>query len=215
MRTAIVFGSTGLVGSHLLTYLLKSKDYGKIINFVRRPSGLRDEKMIELVVDFEKPAEFSHRIVGDDIFLCIGTTMAKAGSKEAFLKVDYTYNLNAAQSAFQNGIKKCLLVSAIGADEKSSVFYSKVKGKLEKDISSLGFESLDIFRPSLLLGNRSEFRPGEKIAVLASIFFRPLFHIFKSVYTPIHADIVANAMLMAALSKTNGVKIHTYQDMIN
>jgi uncharacterized protein YbjT (DUF2867 family) len=213
-RQAVIFGATGLVGAALMKQLLSSERYSKVLSFVRRGTGVTHPRLIEYITDFDQPESFKKEIKGDDIFLCVGTTIAKAGTKDNFFKVDHGYNFNAAEIAKQNGIQNCLLVSAIGADAKSGIFYSMVKGKLEEDIAELGFHSLHIFRPSLLLGKRNELRIGERIAVIFSSLLLPVLRYIKSDYTPVEAEDVAKAMINMALRDTEGVCFYAYRDIM-
>ncbi|MBK8564351.1 MAG: NAD(P)H-binding protein [Saprospiraceae bacterium] len=172
-KTALVFGATGLIGSHVVNFLLLHPAYTKVVVFVRRPMEVEHEKLVQHVVNFDKPETFHQLVKGDDLFCCLGTTMAKAGSKEAFYKVDFTYAFEAAQLAKRNGVGQYLLVSSVGADPNSRFFYSKVKGELEVMVKTLGFWGLHIFQPSVLLGERNENRFGEQLAgKIGSIFDR-------------------------------------------
>ena len=212
-KQVVIFGASGLVGTALLKLLLESGKYSAILSFVRSETGIKHQRLIEHIANFDQPESFAKEIIGDDIFLCLGTTIAKAGTKDNFFKVDHGYNLNAAKIAKQNGIQNCFLVSAIGADSKSGIFYSMVKGKLEENIAELGFHSLHIFRPSLLLGKRNELRIGERIAVIFSNVLKPILSYFKSDYTPVEAEDVAKAMINMASRNAEGVFYYAYRDI--
>lgn len=207
MKTAIIIGSTGLTGGYLLSELVANPNYSKIIVLVRKASGQNNPKIEELVVDFNKLSDFKDKIIGDDVYCTIGTTIKKAGSQKAFAKVDLEYPLSIAKIAKENGAKHFLLMSSLGANASSGNFYLKTKGTLENNLRDLHFDSLSIFRPSILLGPRSEFRLGEKIG----IFFMRLFYFLLlgslKKYRPIHVKQVAHAMVTAGQDKGKGVRI--------
>ena len=212
-KSALVFGSTGLVGSALLTLLLESEDFSKIVIFVRKHQNIIHPKLEEVIVDFDHIEGISDHIKGDSLFICLGTTMARAGSKEAFYKVDYTYVMKIATIAAANKIGQLCLVSSMGADPSSSVYYSRVKGELERDIQKLNFRALHILRPSLLLGDRKEKRLGERVAVILSRLLSFLFIGPLQKYKPINDITVAGAMLSLAKSNTFGLHIYESQDI--
>ena len=176
MKSALVVGSSGLVGSHLLKFLLESGYYSNVSVLVRKPVQFTHPKLTVHLVDFDFLDKFRSSIVGDDIFCCLGTTIKTAGSQYAFYKVDYEYPAAIARIAKENGAASFSLISAMGANKKSSIFYSRVKGEIEFAVSEIGFEKVLIYRPSLLLGERNEFRFGEKIGALLS----PLMNLFRS-----------------------------------
>ena len=212
-KTAIIFGSTGLVGSALLKILIQSDEYETIKAFVRNPISTSHKKLQQILIDFDQPESYDTQVTGDDIYLCLGTTMKKAGSKDAFYKIDYTYTLQAASSAAKNKVKKLCLISSLGADAGSGVYYSKVKGEVERDISMLGFEDVHIVRPSLLLGNRKENRVGERFGILLSSILSFLFVGPLRKYKAIQDIIVAKAMYRLTQSDTKGTFIHESIDL--
>ena len=163
-KIANIVGATGLVGTHIVNELLKRQEYSQIRIFVRHNIGLSNEKLEQQVVNFDKPEEFSSLIVGDDMYCALGTTIRKAGSQENFKKIDLDLPVKIASIAVKNGIKNFLVVSSIGADEKSRNFYLRTKGQMEKKIMQIGFEQVFIVRPSMLLGKRKEFRFVEVVA---------------------------------------------------
>jgi uncharacterized protein YbjT (DUF2867 family) len=208
LKTAIVIGSTGLTGGYLLTELVANPNYSKIIVLVRKASGQHNLKVEELIVDFNKLSDFKNKIIGDDVYCTIGTTIKKAGSQDAFTKVDLEYPLSIAKIAKENGAKHFLLMSSLGANAASGNFYLKTKGALENNLRDLNFDSLSIFRPSILLGPRREFRLGEKIG----IFFMRLFSFLLlgglKKYRPIHVKQVAHAMAKAGQDgEKKGVRV--------
>ena len=212
-KTAIIFGSTGLVGSALLNILLQGDEYGTIKAFVRKPISFSHKKLQQIIIDFDQPESFSDQITGDDIYLCLGTTMKKAGSKDAFYKIDYTYTMQAATSAAKNKVKKLCLISSLGADASSAVYYSKVKGDVERDISALGIDTIHLVRPSLLLGHRKENRVGERIGILLSRMLSFLFVGPLKKYKAIQDITVASAMFQLMQSDTKGTFIHESIDL--
>ena len=210
-RTALLVGSTGLIGGQLLTKLLHSPYYNKIVVLTRRSLGITHTKLTEIIFDFDKPE--ASQVQADDIFCCLGTTIKKAGSKEAFTKVDLEYPLTIASLAQQNGAEKFLIVSSMGADADSAIFYSKVKGQLEQGLQSLRYPVLHIFRPSLLLGNRNEPRLGEKVGSVLSAVLKPVMFGPLKKYRAIDSSKVANAMLVFAKKSNKGVFIHDSEEL--
>ncbi|MFT6148809.1 MAG: hypothetical protein ACJAUH_001495 [Saprospiraceae bacterium] len=207
-KTALLFGATGLVGNYCLKELLESPLYSTIKVFNRRKMEINHPKIKEYLVDFNDIETYADWIVGDDVFCCLGTTRKKAGSKEAFSKVDYTYVLELAKIAAKNRANQFLLVSSMGADKDSMIFYSQVKGKIEDAIQNLEYWSVHIFRPSLLLGNRNETRMGEGLAMAASRLFNLITDRIAPQYSAIRAEQVAVGMLKAAQRVDNGVFIY-------
>ena len=201
MKTAIVIRATGLIGSHLTNKLLEDSRYAKVKTFSRRSIDFVHPKLEEEIVDFEKLSEWKSKISGDELFSALGTTIKKAGSKEAQFKIDFTYQYLVAKAAFDNGVGSYLLVSSIGANTKSRNFYLKIKGALEENISRLHFKHIFIFQPSLLTGVRIEKRFGENFSapILKIISVLPFFKKYK----PIQADIVAEGMIKAANQLTS------------
>lgn len=205
-RTALIIGATGLIGNQLLVKLLHSPYYDKVVVLTRRTLGIINTKLTEIIFDFDKPD--ASKVVANDIFCCLGTTIKKAGSKDAFKKVDLEYPLTIAALARQNNAEKFLIVTAMGADSKSAFFYNQVKGEVEHGLTSLKYPALHIFRPSLLLGDRPESRMGEKVGeVLAAVFKPVMFGPLKK-YRAIDSAKVANAMLAFARKSETGVFIH-------
>ncbi len=202
-RIALVVGATGLVGSWVVEKLLKTDKYNTIRVLTRKPLSIQNPRLESIIFDFENPD--SNLVWGDDVFCCLGTTMAKAGSKAAFYKVDFTYPLQIANMALANGAKRFAIITAMGADATSMVYYNRVKGEVEEALRNLGYESLLIFRPSLLLGNRAEKRLGERIGEAFMRFLKPL---IPTKYRAVEAEKVANAMVLIAVSSVRGTVVY-------
>lgn len=208
MKTALIAGATGLVGKELTQLISKANYYSEMCIVTRRPIGLSDSRIREIIVeDFDQLANFKASLTADDIYCCLGTTIKKAGSKENFRKVDQYYPEALADLTSSQGASKFLIISSVGASKNSSFFYSQVKGAVEESISRKPFETVLIFRPSLLLGKRNERRLGEDVAqTLSPLFSAILFGSLKK-YRPIHAREVASGMLIAAQKPLKGVHI--------
>jgi uncharacterized protein YbjT (DUF2867 family) len=208
VKTALIIGSTGLVGSHLLSLLLDSNDYLKVITFVKRDAGIKHPKLTQHIIDFDKPETYKELVVGDNFFCTIGTTIKKAGNKEAFRKVDFEYPKQFAAFALQNKVKQFLIISSLGADANSGNFYLKTKGEIQDFLKDCNFESVAVLQPSLLLGNRTEFRLGEKIG---AFFMKTLSFLFLGnlkKYKVIEGKTVAKALLAIAKTNNSGFKIY-------
>jgi uncharacterized protein YbjT (DUF2867 family) len=200
-KVALIAGSSGLTGGFLLEMLLAAPEYREVIAYVRKRSGLEHPKLREVVMDWD---QLDAPVPADDVFCCLGTTIKKAGSQEAFRKVDYDYPLHLAELQLQGGSQQFLLVSAIGADAQSSIFYSRVKGELEEALQKTGYKCLQIFRPSFIAGHRKESRPGERIGLAIFTFLSPLFIGPLKKYAPIPAEHIARAMYRAAQKNNAG-----------
>jgi uncharacterized protein YbjT (DUF2867 family) len=206
-KTALVLGATGLVGSELVKILLE-KNYEKVILLVRKRIPLEHEMIEQHVIDFEQLSEYKELFQATNIFCCLGTTIKKAKTKMAFRKVDFTYPLEAARLSKEMGAERYLIVTAMGANAKSHFFYSQVKGEVEEALRDLDLPSLHIFRPSLLLGKREEFRFGEKVAEKASNVLNTLLVGPLRPYRGIHAKKVAAAMAVMAESSKTGSHVY-------
>src|SRR4051794_15151096 len=164
-QTAVVVGATGLIGSSVVETLLNDTTFEKVRILVRKTLAVTNPKLEVQVVDFNNINELSEKIgKGDSIFCCVGTTQKKVkGDLEAYRKVDHDIPVNTAKIGLAKGFRKYLLVSSVGANEKASNFYLKLKGEVEKEIAAMPFESIHIFQPSMLMGERKEVRLGELI----------------------------------------------------
>ena len=207
MKTALIIGSTGLIGFQLLELLLKSAEYEKVISFVKRDSGIQHPKLEQHIIDFDKPETYKELVVGDDFFCTIGTTIKNAGNQDAFRKVDFGYPKEFATIAMQNKVKQFLIISSLGADANSGNFYLKTKGEIQDFLKNCIFESVSVLQPALLLGNRTEFRLGEKIgAFFMKLFSFVLIGNLKK-YKPIKSEAVAKAMFTIAQKNYKGFHI--------
>ncbi len=193
-RIALIAGATGLVGRHLLQLLLDDAEVASVVALVRRALPIPHPKLEQARVDFGQLAEFALPPI-DDYFCCLGTTIRQAGSREAFRQVDLVYPVSIAKMALAAGATRCVFISAVGADPRSRVFYSRTKGELEAELARLPFRTVVAVRPSLLAGERAEFRAGERLALMAMQPFAPL---IPARYRPIDAMTVARAMLACA-----------------
>jgi uncharacterized protein YbjT (DUF2867 family) len=207
MKTALVIGATGLVGSHCLQLLLADDSYNEVRVLARKPALLEHPKLRWSVVDMGRLSDQASLFAVDEVYCCLGTTIKKAGSRQEFRKVDYEYPLDAARAALMAGVRRFLIVTSLGADPDSRVYYSRVKGDVEQALVSIRLPSLNIFRPSFLVGARKEVRVGEKIAgalfrLIGEVLVGPL-----RKYRPIDARVVAQAMVRAAARASSGVHV--------
>ncbi|MCG8579625.1 MAG: oxidoreductase [Bacteroidales bacterium] len=207
MKTALIAGATGLIGRSLIQLLLESNEYQNVIALVRKPSLAPHPKLDEQIIDFNQLKEFSVEGNADDVYCCLGTTIKTAGSQEAFSKVDYSYVLELAKWAHKNMCRHFSVVSSVGAKVNTSNFYLRTKGQMEQAISGLTIPSVQIFRPSLLLGQRNEFRLAEKVSEKVMLLFNPLLKGRLRKYRAIQASDVAKAMYNQAQNNRIGIKV--------
>jgi len=170
-KTALLLGGSGLTGGHCLDYLLNDAHYSQVVALVRRPLPVEHPKLIQRQVNFDQLDDCLARIQTNDVYCCLGTTIKKAGSQKAFYAVDFIYPAEIAKLSIANGAEQFLLISALGANPRSLIFYNRVKGEVEETIARYGFKGFYIFRPSLLLGTRRERRPSEEFWVNFSVGF--------------------------------------------
>lgn len=216
MKTAVVIGSTGLIGSLLLEKLAQEGSYGQILAVTRKPladdSAIKSGRIRTLIFDFKDWHNLELQVrsfAGTSavhLFCCLGTTIAAAGSQEAFYRVDYEYVVNFARLGRAVRAEKLLVVSALGADTRSGVFYNRVKGEMEARVTQEFPGQLHFFRPSLLMGDRQQFRFGERMAVLLAPLYTPLLVGSWKKYRPVQAERVAEMILNAATGKVQAEK---------
>jgi len=194
-KTAILIGATGLTGGILLSLLLADDSFKKVKVFGRSSTGITHPKLEEHLGDMFQMQHFSEVFTGDVVFCCIGTTKAKTPNKETYKKIDYGIPVAAEKLAKQQGISVFEVISALGANATSSTFYNKVKGEMERDVLAVGIDKTFIFQPSLIGGNRSEKRFGEKIA---QVVMGTLGFLVPKKYKIIAPEVIAKAMLQVA-----------------
>ncbi len=210
LKTALVIGSTGMVGRELVKLLCEDPAYGKVLAFARRASGFTHEKLEERIIDFARPEEWRDAVRGDALFSCLGTTKKQAGSKEEQFAVDFAIQNDFAMLAAQNGVPNYALVSSAGADAGSLVFYLRMKGQLDLAVAGMPFAKVRILRPNALEGNRAESRPTEEFG-LKFLHKVNEWGIMKK-YSPIQAKDVARGMI-AALESPERFKIISGNDI--
>ena len=207
---ALVAGATGMVGGLLLNLLLEAPDYTRVYALTRRPLGREHARLANRVVVFERMAEQLKGLVARDAYCCIGTTIKDAGSEQAFRASDIDAVLHFAQAAKALQVKRFIVVSSVGADTASKRFYLRTKGEMEAALTEVGFPSLDILQPSLLLGPRKQFRTAEFAAALLAPVVNPFLVGAREQYRAIQGEVVARAMLGAARWGAKGVFRHTH-----
>ncbi len=211
-KTATIIGATGLIGSRLVELMQNDDHFVEIKALVRRPVEFRSPKIKVVVIDFSDAETFRSAIAGSDaVFCAVGTTQKKVkGDKAEYRKVDHDIPVQAAQYCSEAGCPKFLLVSSIGANKESGNFYLRLKGEVEDAVMNMNIPSVSVFRPSMLLGKREEFRLTELIAKPLSVAFSFL---FPSRYKPINAEKVAMAMIAASKKDIKGFHIYYYREM--
>ncbi len=209
-RKALIVGATGLIGGFCLQALLDDDHYSEVIALVRKPILKTHRKLKTVTTTFDNLEPEISNIQVEDVYCCLGTTIKTAGSQEAFEKVDHTLVVTIAELMKKQGAEQFLVISAMGADKDSRVFYNRVKGEMEAALQKLGYPCLRIIRPSLLLGPRLEFRLGEKIAVMLTPLLKPILLGALKKYRPIEAEKVAQFMVEIALDEPI-VGVHVYE----
>jgi uncharacterized protein YbjT (DUF2867 family) len=212
-NVAVVAGATGLIGKYLLNVLLEDAFYDIIVALTRRPLAIDSPKVDQRQVDYDQLTA-ADLAGATHLFCCLGTTMKTAGSREAFRRVDYEYCERFARLGREVGATRLMLVSSVGASPNASSFYLKTKGQTEEAVSALGFEALHIFRPGVLMGQRSEERPGERFAAGVSRAFEFLMRGSLSKYRPMPAGVLSASMAAAGERGEPGKHVHYYQDIV-
>lgn len=211
-RKALIVGSTGLVGSHLLRDLFNDATYSEITALVRRTPLLKNHrKLKEVITDFSNIDKTLSTITANDVFCCLGTTIKKAGSQVAFRKVDYSLVVDVAKVMRKQGAEQFVVISAMGANSSSKVFYNRIKGDMEEALKGLGYPCLKIIRPSLLVGKREEFRLGEKIGIIMSPLWKRMLVGSLKKYRPVEAEAVARFMVKVA-QEESATGVHVYEN---
>ena len=210
--TATLIGATGLIGSYLLEELLHDPSFDTVKILIRRPIDISDAKLEKKIVDFNDNDSLLIAMANSDVVFCsIGTTNWKTkGDKEAYRRIDYDIPVKAARFCKITGCEKFVLVSSVGANTKARGFYLKLKGEIEEAIQTVGLNSVHVMRPSMLLGNRKEFRFGEKVG---APLIKAFSFLLSSKYKPIQARDVARAMVAAAKKNDEGFFVHEYKDI--
>ena len=198
MKTALLFGSSGLIGGHLTKQLIENSSYSKVKLFVRSDPKISDPKIEVIKTDFNNLQDHKDEITGDDCFFCIGTTKQNAPDKDEYRRIEYNIPIEIAKIAKSNSVKSFLYVSSGFADPKSSGAYLKNKGDVEEELKSLNFLKLGIMRPSFLIGDRKEKRIGEKIGIFIFKLISPFFLGPLKKMKPINSEKVAKAMIKIA-----------------
>jgi len=215
-RTALIAGSSGLIGGQCLQNLLDDPSYSEVIALVRKPLLVKHRKLKEEITSFNSTLEQTlSSITANEVFCCLGSTIKKAGSQEAFRKVDYDLVVTIADIMRRHGAEQFIVISAMGANSTSKVFYNRIKGEMEEAIKGLGYPCVRIIRPSLLLGHREEFRLGERIGVMMSPLLKMVLVGSLKKYSPVEAVAVARFMVDVA-HEGPVAGVHVYEsDQIN
>jgi uncharacterized protein YbjT (DUF2867 family) len=212
-KSALLVGATGLVGGELLTILLEQDRYETVKVFTRKPLRVNHPKLKQIIVDFDNLYQYKEHLNVNEVYCCLGTTIKKAGSQAAFRKVDYEYPIDLVKIAEECKVEKFLIITAMGADKFSKVFYNRVKGEVEGELRNSSIRTLHIFRPSLLLGQREEFRFGEKLAIVLSPIFSLATVGSLRKYKPIQARNVAKAMFLSGQTQKTGLFIYSSNEI--
>ena len=214
-RKALIVGATGLIGGYCLQALCDNPHYSEVTAIVRKPILTTHRKLKVITSDFNNLQNELSNIQADDVYCCLGTTIKKAGSQEAFKKIDHTLVVTVAELMRKQEAEQFLVISSMGADSNSKVFYNRTKGEMEEAVKEIGYPCLRILRPSLLLGKREEFRFGEKIGLILTPLLKPFFIGSLKKYVPVEAESVAHFMVKVATEQPiSGV--HVYEsDMIS
>lgn len=210
---AVIMGATGLVGGWVIQELLAEPRCTEVTSVGRRAQAPQLQKWQERIGSMTDLDKLLKDVAADAAFCCLGTTIKKAGSQAAFEEVDWHLPIRFAQAVRKQGVKQFHVVSSLGADAKAKNFYLRTKGRMEEDLKTMGFDSLVIYRPSLLLGERQEKRPMEHLSIQAYRWFEPIYPRFLQTWKPIEAKDVARSMVSEALEGKPGIRILENRDM--
>lgn len=211
-RKALIVGATGLIGGSCLQALCDNPNYSEVTAVVRKPILKTHRKLEVITCTFDNLQNELSNIQAHDVFCCLGTTIKKAGSQEAFRVIDCFLVVKVAELMRKQGAEQFLVISAMGADSKSKVFYNRTKGEMEDSLKGIGYPYLRIIRPSLLLGKRDEFRFGEKIGVLLTPVLKPFLIGSLKKYSPVEAESVAHFMVKVATATEEPIPgVHVYE----
>ena len=212
MKKAILFGASGFVGSCLLDELLNNSDYSDVTVVVRKDLNVRHPKLRMLIGDYATLPGLKEQIDADDVFITLGTTKKKTPDEKLYYQIDHDYPVLAAKIAKEKGAKAVFVVTAVGANAGSGIFYVRTKGETERDIIALDLEHTHIFRPSMIMGDRKESRPLEKFLIRVFRMINPIFGSGK--YRGIEGKDIARAMNNAAAGRqTEKVKVYQWKEM--
>ncbi len=214
MKQALIIGASGFVGRYLTDLLLANPDYGKVTIVVRRDIGLNHPRLKTLIADFESLPKIKEAIEADEIFITLGTTRKKTPDRKDYYQVDHDYPVLAARLAKERGATSVFLLTAVGADAGSRTFYLRTKGETERDVAGVGMDHTHIFRPSMILGERAEFRLLERIVIKIWPLAESLLKLFGlSKYRGINGKDIAKAMVNAASQQSGKVEIYEWKRM--
>ncbi|PBQ32821.1 nucleoside-diphosphate sugar epimerase [Sphingobacteriaceae bacterium] len=212
-KKAIIAGATGLIGAHLLRILLEAPEYSEVLILVRKPIALKHPKLKQHVLNFDKLHDYTNLIKGDVLFSCLGTTRKKTPDRKDYYKIDHDYPVILGEIAKQNSIPQYHLISAIGADPNSAIFYSRMKGETERDLAKLNLPVLFIYQPSMLAGNREEHRVLERSLILVWRVLNPLLIGSLKKYRSINAETLALALYKNSLQEKKASNVFTYKEI--
>ena len=212
-KTITIIGASGLIGNEVLQLAMENKEIERITIFVRKSLHLNNPKLIEVITDFKNLNDLETKINGDALICCLGTTRKKTPNLEEYKKIDFDLTINLAQIAKKQNIEQVHLISAIGADSKSKIFYNRLKGETEVALINIGFPQTIIYRPSLLIGKRNEYRFGELLAQKLSPIFDLLLIGSLKKYHSISASDIAKTIVNRVLRKGQKVEVLEYNEI--
>lgn len=215
MKKAILFGASGFVGSQLLQELIHNPNYTEITIVVRKPLNINHPKLKMLIGGFDAMPELIEKVIVDEIFIALGAIQNSKQSSNEFYQIDHDYPVLAARIAKRNGAKSVFLVTAAGANANSKFKYVKTKGETERDIIALDFNHTHIFRPTMIIGNRKDKRPFEKIGMKIWKLIHPIFIGKQENYSEIDGKDIAKAINNSTTNQTDKIKIYNWKEMAN